>query len=190
MTLLSLDLRFLLAFVFLAASIPKLAAPDDFRHAVVGYALVPNRFAEPIAFWLPRVELVLAGALFAGVALPVAVLVAAALLVATAAVIAVNLARGRTIDCGCFGHSAPRQISWSLVVQDVGLAVAGGLVAIHPAGFQLIDLGPSAAYVTASDTVATGVAAAATLVAVGLVGALRRVQPALDAFATTKQLSS
>jgi hypothetical protein len=187
--LLSLGSRFFLAFVFLAASVPKLKDTNDFRRAVLGYAVVPDRLAKQIAVSLPRVELGVAVALIAGIVLPIAALAAGTLLVAMAVVVAVNLGRGRTIDCGCFGRSAPRRISWSLVAQNLGLTLVAGFVAVHPAGFQLIDLGPTASGPTAAETLAVGVAAAAAVVTAGLVGAIRRAGPVLSALASAKQVS-
>ena len=119
-----LGIRFLLALVFLTASLPKLAAPNDFRRALRNYQLVPLRLVRPVATWLPRFELALAVALLVGVAAPItASLTATALLVFSAAV-AFNLARGRKIECGCFSGSSPREITWRLVLQDVVLAAS------------------------------------------------------------------
>lgn len=125
--------RFLLGFVFLASSIPKLAAPDDFSRAVANYRLVPPSLAAPVARVLPLLELGCALALLIGVGVPHVALVVGALLLAFATAVAVNLGRGRTIDCGCRGAAAPRRISWPLVARDVGLAaVAAALVAHLP----------------------------------------------------------
>lgn len=189
-TPLSLACRFLLAFTFLAASVPKLIAPDDFHRAVVGYGVVPPRLAAHVAVWLPRLELGVGLALFVGIALPIAALVTAAMLISMTAVVAFNLARGRTIDCGCFGRSAPRRISWNLVVQNLFLMLAAGLIAVHPAGFQFIDLGLAASRASPSDTIALGLAASAAVVAAGLVGPMGRGRRALGAaIVTTSELS-
>ena len=127
-----LGMRLLLGFVFLSSSLPKLAAPDDFRRALSNYRLLPFHLVRPVAVWLPRLELVLALMLMAGVATrAVAFLAAAALLVFSIAV-AINLGRGRRIDCGCFGGSSPREITWRLVGRDVALAAAAVAVAASP----------------------------------------------------------
>lgn len=181
MALLSLGFRFLLAFVFLAASVPKLVAPREFHRAVLNYRVLPDRLVQPVAASLPRLELALAVALLAGVALPVTALAAAVLLLAMAAAVGTNLVRGRRIDCGCFGVEASRQIAWSLVAQNLLLALAASFVAVRPAGFQLVGLS-SASDVTASSAVALAIAAAATVVGAALVAEMRRARPAMNVF--------
>src|SRR2546429_6271148 len=37
-----------------------------------------------------------------------------------------NLARGRDLDCHCFGQTLARPIGWGLLLQDLGLLAASG----------------------------------------------------------------
>lgn len=124
--------RFVLAFVFLSAAIPKLLRPFEFERAVENYRLLPSRLVRPLANWLPRLELVGALAVLVGVAVAPIALVMAVLLVGFATAIGINLARGRSIDCGCFNSTVPRKIRWRLVVGDIVLASAAVLVAVVP----------------------------------------------------------
>ena len=123
--------RFLLAFVFLSAALPKLVARADFQEAVANYALLPERFVAPVARLLPPLELVVAVALFAGLALRAVGLLVAALLLLFSTAVVVNLARGREIDCGCSHSVAPRRIGWRIVAADVALAAIAVLVALR-----------------------------------------------------------
>src|SRR5919198_1431753 len=96
--------------------------------AVRNYRLVPERAGELIGRTLPAVE-VAAGALLAvglGVR-PVAALLAL-FLVAFSVAVAVNLLRGRTIDCGCFGPVAERRITWLTVARNAILVAAAAVV--------------------------------------------------------------
>jgi len=127
-----LGIRFLLGLVFLTASLPKLAAPDDFRRALRNYRLLPFRLVRPVAAWLPRFELALALALLSGLATRVATSLAATALLVFSAAVAVNLARGRKIECGCFSGLSPREITWRLAARDVGLGAAAVAVATSP----------------------------------------------------------
>ncbi len=127
-----LGIRFFLGLVFLTASLPKLAATDDFRRALGNYQLLPFRLVRPVATWLPRLELVLALALLAGLAAPITASIAAAALFVFSTAVGVNLARGRKIECGCFSGPARRQITWPLVLRDLALAVAAVAVAVQP----------------------------------------------------------
>ena len=68
---------------------------------------------------------------------PVAALLGAVLVVFTGAV-AINLARGRAIDCGCYGAGPSRTIGWSTLVRNLGLlGMAVVVTAQAPAAFAL-----------------------------------------------------
>lgn len=116
--------------MLLLAALPKLTWQVEFERALTNYQLLPSGLVPAVARWLPRLELLCALALFAGVLLaPVATAVAILLTVFSAAM-AVNLVRGRRIDCGCGGSVAPRQIGWRLVISDLALAAMAAWVAI------------------------------------------------------------
>lgn len=125
-----LGIRLFLGLVFLTASLPKLAAPDDFRSALRNYQLLPFRLVRPVATWLPRFELVLAVALLIGIGTPATASLTAAALFLFSLAAGVNLARGRKIECGCFSSSSPREITWRLVVTDIALGAAATVVAV------------------------------------------------------------
>jgi uncharacterized membrane protein YphA (DoxX/SURF4 family) len=180
----ALGSRFLLAFVLILASIPKLASREEFAQAVANYRLLPRFLVSPVSRWLPRLELAAGVALLAGTAVgPASVLVAVMLLLFAAAV-AWNLLQGRKIECGCAGSAVPREISWQLVIRDVVLAAVALFVAF--AWFE----GVAVAFPWSSDAGGAGAADViavvfvAALVVVGesvLVGALR-ARAALRAF--------
>jgi uncharacterized membrane protein YphA (DoxX/SURF4 family) len=130
--------RFVLGTVFALAGLAKLPRRAQFEDAVRGYRLVPDRLAPPIARWLPVLELAAGALLLLGLATaPVAALLGAVLVVFTGAV-AINLARGRAIDCGCYGAGPSRTIGWSTLVRNLGLlAMAVVVTAVAPAAFAL-----------------------------------------------------
>jgi uncharacterized membrane protein YphA (DoxX/SURF4 family) len=131
--LVMLAVRWFLAGVFLRSGLGKTTGLAQFRAAVANYRLLPAVLVTPVAYTLPLAEIA-AGILLALGILPLVVAAALALLlIAFAAAIAVNLARGRVIDCGCAGSVAtPQLISWRHVGTDIALAVAATAVAIAP----------------------------------------------------------
>ena len=94
--------RGLLAAAFVAAAVPKIAAPGDFALALFRYRLLPEPAINPVALALPWLEILAALALLdrrwrgAGAAW------LALLLAAATAAMAFARARGFDIDCGCF----------------------------------------------------------------------------------------
>ncbi len=141
----ALTCRFLLAFVFLTASVPKLLARPAFMRAVRNYALLPSTLVRPVASFLPPLEFICGCALLLGIATTPFAAAAAALLSVFATAVVINLIRGRTIDCGCSGAIAPRQIGWPLVLFDLALAATAAVVArVNPGVLQFGVAGVSA----------------------------------------------
>jgi putative oxidoreductase len=174
-----------LAFVFLSAAIPKLLAPTEFALAVRNYRLLPPRLNEPVARWLPRLELALALTLLAGVGLRAAAALTFAVLLAFAGAIAINLARGRQIDCGCFPAASPRTIGWPLVARDLFLAIGALLILLAtPETLAPPNLwSDTAADPGASDGVAIAVVAAIVVLVELLADEALRVKRAARSFA-------
>jgi thioredoxin-related protein len=119
--------RTLLAVVFLVSAVSKVADLAGSRKAVLDFG-VPAFLAGPLGILLLIGELIVAALL-----LPVATawwgaIGAMALLLVFIAGISVNLARGRTPDCHCFGqlHSAP--ISWKTILRNGILACSAAFV--------------------------------------------------------------
>ncbi|HET6330643.1 MAG TPA: MauE/DoxX family redox-associated membrane protein [Holophagaceae bacterium] len=95
----------LIGAVFLAAALPKIADPPGFAEALHAYRLLPDATLAPLALALPWLELLAALALLTGLARRSAALISLALLVVFMGALAINLARGNPVDCGCFGAS-------------------------------------------------------------------------------------
>ena len=170
--------RFGLAVVFLLSGLAKLPRRAEFVAAVKNYRLVPERAGGVIGKILPPVELG-AGALLAlGLGIrPVAGLLGLFLLVFSGAV-AVNLLRGRTIDCGCFGPVAQRKITWLTVARNgILIAAAAVVVAEGPTALALDRFVPGTASpeLSTSSALALVVATALAIVVVTLAQEWRRL---------------
>lgn len=129
----------LLGAVFLAAALPKIADPPGFAEALHAYRLLPEAALAPLALTLPWLELGMGLALIAGSARRSAALLAFILLAAFMGALALNLARGNPVDCGCFGASPVirsvaerlRGMRWDLL-RDALLALVAMLVLLGP----------------------------------------------------------
>ena len=164
--------RFVLGTVFALAGLAKLPRRAQFEEAVRGYRLVPDRFASPIARWLPVTELAAGMLLLLGLGTaPVAALLAAFLVVFTGAV-AINLARGRAIDCGCYGAGPARTIGWPTLVRNLGLLVMAVVVTAEvPAAFALDSVLGFGSRHGISSRDAVGLFVAATVAVLGFTAA-------------------
>ncbi|MGH2585069.1 MAG: MauE/DoxX family redox-associated membrane protein, partial [Dehalococcoidia bacterium] len=131
--------RVLLAGVFAVAGMAKLADRAGTRRMIVGFG-VPAGIAAPLGWALVVCELGVALALLVGPSASAGAIGAFVLLLVFSGAVALNLARGRTPDCHCFGrlHAAP--VGWSTVARNGLLASIAGFVAAG-AGAPLLFAG-------------------------------------------------
>ena len=94
-----------LAAVFIFAAVAKIADPPGFAHEISNYKLLSPAAVNPLALWLPWLELILGVCFFLGIYRRTAGRVAAILLIVFIGALSINLKRGRPVDCGCFGTS-------------------------------------------------------------------------------------
>lgn len=176
--------RFVLAFVFAAAAIPKLAHRREFEHALRNYALLPSRLVPSVALWLPRLELVCAVALFVGFFVRPFAVVVALLLLCFSSAVAINLARDRHFDCGCQASVAPREIGWSLVALDLMLACIAAIVATTAAPALSVDglVSGASGSVAARDAFALIMIAATIVAASQLLSSALRLRASIRSF--------
>lgn len=126
--------RLSLAGVFLAAAAPKLADPVAFAAAIANYQAFPDASVNLIATLVPALELVGALALLTPWRRGGALLLAGLLLGFTA-LLAVSLARGLDLSCGCFGASASETadpVSALHLLRNLGLLALAALVLAAP----------------------------------------------------------
>lgn len=112
----------LLMLVFLGGAVPKLGAWEEFVGVVYNYRILPDATARPLAYLIPIAELGVGIALAVPALRVPAAAFAAFLLGLFSLAITVNLLRGRReIDCGCFSSVLKQNLSWWLVVRNLGL---------------------------------------------------------------------
>jgi uncharacterized membrane protein YphA (DoxX/SURF4 family) len=102
-------LRLALGAVLLYASWDKLLHPAAFAGLVKGYHLLPQMLVNPVAVWLPWLELTLGVCLWTGVMAEGALALSAGLLTAFWLALGVDFLRGIDVNCGCFSTSPDEQ---------------------------------------------------------------------------------
>jgi len=117
--------RFFLGLAFVVAGIVKIQEPYQFAGAVLAYQLLPQPLAGLAAAIIPWLEVVSGGFLCLGLKRRSCLLVISLFMAVFLGVIAVTLARGLEIDCGC-GLFSDRQVGVVALVEDIlllGLAI-------------------------------------------------------------------
>ena len=134
---LTIRVQLALGAIFLFAGFSKIADPPGFAQEISNYRLVPAPAVHVLALVLPWVEVVSGLALVLGFWRQTAAAILGILLLVFVAGLSINLARGRPIECGCFGASAAAktpaelltEMKWG-IARDLGmLAMAGQLLA-------------------------------------------------------------
>lgn len=118
-----LCLRVVAAGVWVVAGAAKVGQIHDFQVLVQRYAILPPVLAAPFAAVLPFLEIgiglyLLVGLFVRGTALVGTLLFAAFLLAQVSA-----LARGISLDCGCFGTISETTVSPLTIARDFALGV-------------------------------------------------------------------
>lgn len=102
----ALAFQFSLGIVFLLSSLPKLRRPLAFAGSVVEYKILPAQVARVFALALIPLEAFLAVAFLTGlwteISLPLSMVLLSLFLIA----VGINLRRGRSVQCGCFGNAS------------------------------------------------------------------------------------
>jgi hypothetical protein len=155
-------LQLSLGIVFLVAAAPKVRRPGAFAATVAEYRIVPTVLVRAVALTLIALESFLALAFLSGWLVPIAFPLAALALSAFFLSVAVNLHRGRTIRCGCFGDTREAISGRSLVRLAALMVVLAVLLVSRSAGLP----GVTVASLVASG--ATGFAYVAQMGAVAI----------------------
>lgn len=123
--------RLALAGVYLVAAWPKLRDPEGFAKAISNYQLLQDAMINPLAIFLPWLELFTALALLAAPPLRRGALwLLGAMTLVFIIAIASAMARGIDIDCGCFSTGGQgMRTGWLHLLLDAGLLGACFLLA-------------------------------------------------------------
>ena len=128
MILLSLS-RLVLAAAFVVAASAKLSDRTGLRRSMAAFG-VPAPAVVPLGWGLMAGELA-AAALLCSPAVIVGAFGVIALLAVFSVFVVVNVLRGRTPDCHCFGRLSNKPVGWSAVARNAFLVTVAGYVAAN-----------------------------------------------------------
>jgi uncharacterized membrane protein YphA (DoxX/SURF4 family) len=136
---LGLILRLAAAGVWVAAGVTKLPDIQAFQLLVDRYGILPRVLAGPFAYALPFVELGIGVYLLAGLFVRGASLAGTILLCAFLTAQVTALARGITLDCGCFGTVVESSVGPLTILRDFCLGIPTFLMLAFPARAFSLD---------------------------------------------------
>lgn len=121
-------LRLWVGGTFAASSLYKIRFPVVFAAAVQSYDLLSPRVIPLAALVVPWMELLAGSCLLLGLQSRAASLVSGALSLLFSVIVAVTLARGLDISCGCFTNQSMARVSGGHLVFDLLLVAAAVLL--------------------------------------------------------------
>jgi len=131
--------RVLLGCMFLYTGFIHAMDPQGFAVAVGNYRVLPPVLVNPFAVALPWIELAAGALLVMGIFVPGSSLIIAGMLLMFTIALAMALAKGLDISCGCFTTSREAQrISWVYLGRDLGLLAMAVHVFFFDTGFASI----------------------------------------------------
>ena len=102
----------------------KSADPEGFSHSIYNYKLMPDFLINFLAIVFPWIELVAGILLIFGISVKENSAILSGLLVIFIVAIAISLARGLNIDCGCFGTVEGRKLGIQENIRKCWVALA------------------------------------------------------------------
>lgn len=124
-------IRFIMAGIFMASGIIKLADNRSFEEAVLRYEVLTPKNARLYALLTPWVEFSSGAALLANIGVFSAVCIQSVLLVSFLIAVSVNLMRGRTLECHCFGKLHSQPLSRRTVLRIIALEGATAYLGVQ-----------------------------------------------------------
>lgn len=115
------------------AALAKLGDIPGFSRDIHHYRLVPLAGENLLAIVLPWIELAAAVSLLLGIRPQAGSLVAAGLMVVVTAAVAVALARGLDIQCGCFGTASAGRVGIEKLFENLAILSAAAVGTLLPA---------------------------------------------------------
>lgn len=131
--------RWLLAGVLLVSGSGKLLDRQGFVQGVIAYQIMPASLGRAFALGLPYGEIALGLALLIGLWTRPSAILAIALLVTFLTAITVNLARGRKLDCHCFGTLHQEPIGLPSILRNSVLLLLAADVSVFADGYLALD---------------------------------------------------
>ena len=113
--------RFIIGIIFIYASWDKIAHPAEFAKAIGNYHAVPFGLENMMAMVLPWLELLVGICLIAGIMVDGAAIMSVVMNVVFIFAISQALARGISIECGCFSVTAEGgdKIGLETILRDI-----------------------------------------------------------------------
>ncbi len=130
--------------IFLYAAHAKLLDPRPLVTIIWNYRILPPGPVNPMAIYMPWMELLVGVALVTGFKRRGAAVWATVMLLVFSLALLVNALRGINVACGCFSTSAEDvHNAWLLVLRDLPMLLAALVMSAFPPARRMPSVGAS-----------------------------------------------
>jgi uncharacterized membrane protein YphA (DoxX/SURF4 family) len=133
--------RIALGFLFIYAGAEKISDPSGFSTSISNYKLLPVYMVNFFAITMPWIEIVAGILLVFGISVKENAFIINAMLIVFIAAISISLARGLSIDCGCFGKG--NQIGIQKLIENSLMFFAGVLLILYDSNILALKVSHS-----------------------------------------------
>ena len=120
--------RVIVGFVFIYASIHKIADPESFAKVIENYQVLPIFSINIVAITIPWIELVVGLFLIFGVLIKASSYIATFLMAFFSILVLLTIIRGIDISCGCFSSHTANPIGWQKFIENIILFIISLIV--------------------------------------------------------------
>jgi len=128
LTRIDMAARILLGAIFIYAAWGKILHPAEFAQAIANYQILPLKWINPAALYMPWLELICGLSLTSGLLYRGGALIVGLLLLIFAGALLYSIYRGLDIHCGCFSTGSLEKGNLYLdLLRDLVLLVIAGM---------------------------------------------------------------
>jgi putative oxidoreductase len=123
-----LVLRLVIGFVFIYASIWKIASPEEFARSIENYRVMPLFSINIIALFMPWLELIIGLFIIFGIMIRATSMILIINMFAFCLLILSAIIRNLDTDCGCFSSAGSNPVGWLKFFEDLGLMLIASII--------------------------------------------------------------
>jgi uncharacterized membrane protein YphA (DoxX/SURF4 family) len=131
--------RLAAGFILILASLDKLGGAEKFSKMVENYHALPADLIPLAAVVIPWLEFFTGVCLCLGFKTRGAALIFSLLMAVYSTALAINLAHGVDMNCGCFSMESTEKISGWTVARDLGFLLLGLAALLGPKSYAALD---------------------------------------------------
>jgi uncharacterized membrane protein YphA (DoxX/SURF4 family) len=127
--------RLIVGGIFIYSAFTKITDIDYFVKSLYNYRLLPEESLNLFAILIPWLELIIGVFLVLGIFVRESAVLGGILMVLFIAAIAMAMARGLDIECGCFGTKDGSRVGLLRIIEDLGILLGFMWLAAYGSDF-------------------------------------------------------